>query len=204
MSVLVHNGAMRAWTVIPAACLCAAALAACAPKTVRLDPQGPALDAPIPPAHVVVPAEEPPAAPASSPAAAGVKPVPRTNRTPQRTPPAKTDKPAKAADKTDKPDPAPPAPAKPAEDTTQPAAATLQTTANVDEEERKIRAVLSRATTDLGQVDPRTLTADRKSQYDTAKRFAEQAEDALKDKNVVFARQLADKAATLAALLVKR
>jgi len=41
-------------------------------------------------------------------------------------------------------------------------------------------------------------------QYDTAKRFIQQAEDALKAKNFVFAEQLADKAATLAAALAQK
>jgi hypothetical protein len=193
---------VRARILAPLVCLLAAVAMACAPARVRTEPQGPALDAPVPPAHVVVPAEDPPATPASP--ASGAKPAPRVTRTPLRTPPAKTDKTAKP-DNTQKPDPGAPAPVKPAaEEAPQTASTTLQTTANVDEEERKIRALLARAASDLGQVDVRTLTADRKSQYDTAKRFAEQAEEALKSKNVVFAKQLADKAATLAALLVKR
>ena len=194
--------AVRAWISAPLVGLLAAACVACTPPRVKTEPQGPALDAPVPPVHVVVPAEDPPAAPTSP--APGAKPAPRVTRTPLRTPPAKTDKTAKP-DKTEKPDASVPVPAKPAAEEPAPAASpTLQTTANVDEEERKIRALLARAASDLGQVDTRTITADRKSQYDTAKRFAQQAEDALKEKNVVFARQLADKAATLAALLVKR
>ena len=60
------------------------------------------------------------------------------------------------------------------------------------------------ATRDLGQIDYRALGADARAQYDTAKRFIGQAERALKDRNVAFAEQLADKAATLAALLQKK
>ena len=70
--------------------------------------------------------------------------------------------------------------------------------------ERKVRALLANAARDLSRVDYRSLSVDAKAQYDIAKRFSEQAEEALKVKNVVFAGQLADKAATLAALLIRR
>ena len=60
--------------------------------------------------------------------------------------------------------------------------------------ERAIRTVLARATTDLNRVDYRALNADARTQYDTAKRFIQQAEDALTRRNLVFARSLADKA----------
>jgi hypothetical protein len=48
------------------------------------------------------------------------------------------------------------------------------------------------------------LDADAKIQYDTAKRFVRQAEDAVKSKNLVFAKNLADKAATIADQLAGR
>ena len=48
------------------------------------------------------------------------------------------------------------------------------------------------------------LNADAQTQYDTAKRFIRQAEDALRAKNLVFAKNLADKAAALAAQLAGR
>jgi len=122
-----------------------------------------------------------------------VKRVPRT--TPAR--PATTRK-------TDPPEKTEPQPV------TTPAAAvgapapSLQTTANVGELEQKIRALLTRAARDLEKIDVRTLGTAARAQYDDAKRFAEQAEAALKVKNLAFAEQLADKAATLAGLLAKR
>ncbi len=194
---------MRQWIKAPAVCLLAAALFACAPRQVRTEPLGPTLEAPVPPSHVVAPLEAPPTAELAAPATGDANPNPGVTRTPSRSQPPRTDKPASTA-KPEKPDPAPATPPKPSEEAAASPAVTLQTTANVDEEERKIRAVLAKAAADLGQVDPKTLTSDRKSQYDTARRFAEQAEGALKEKNVVFAKQLADKAATLAGLLVKR
>ena len=59
----------------------------------------------------------------------------------------------------------------------------------------------TRATADLNRVDYRALNADARTQYDTAKRFIRQAEDAVRAKNLVFAKNLADKAAALAAQL---
>jgi hypothetical protein len=70
--------------------------------------------------------------------------------------------------------------------------------------ERQIREQLSQAAKDLGRVNYGGLNADGKSQYDTAKRFIEQADQALKDKNLVFAKNLAEKAAGLAGVLLGR
>ena len=67
--------------------------------------------------------------------------------------------------------------------------------------ERGIRESLSRATSALNRIDYRVLNADAKTQYDTAKRWIRQADDALRTKNLVFAKNLADKAAALAAQL---
>jgi hypothetical protein len=67
-----------------------------------------------------------------------------------------------------------------------------------------VRDVLVRATRDLGRVDYGKLSADGRAQYDQSKRFSQQAEQALKERNLVFATTLADKAATLAAQLLGR
>jgi hypothetical protein len=53
----------------------------------------------------------------------------------------------------------------------------------------------------LSRVDYRKLTAEGRAQYDQSKRFSEQAESALRDRNLPFAATLADKAATLATQL---
>jgi hypothetical protein len=93
---------------------------------------------------------------------------------------------------------------KPPEEASRPPVApptTLQTTppAAQGEVERAIRQTMTRATTDLGRVDYRALDADGRTQYDTAKRFIQQAEDAIRGKNLVLAKNLADKAAVIAA-----
>ncbi|HVQ41848.1 MAG TPA: hypothetical protein VMS54_06570 [Vicinamibacterales bacterium] len=47
------------------------------------------------------------------------------------------------------------------------------------------------------------MSVDAREQYDSAKRFVRMAEDKLREKNFVYAEYCADKAATLASLLVK-
>jgi hypothetical protein len=72
--------------------------------------------------------------------------------------------------------------------------------------ERTIRGSLLRAAADLGRVDYRSLSRDGRTQYDTAKRFIEQAEEAMepRTRNLLFARSLADKAQALAQQLAGR
>jgi hypothetical protein len=83
---------------------------------------------------------------------------------------------------------------------------TLQTTppAAEGEVERTIRVTLARAASDLNRVDYRVLNADARAQYDTAKRFIQQAEESSRSRNLLFARNLAEKAAGLAAQLAAR
>jgi hypothetical protein len=80
----------------------------------------------------------------------------------------------------------------------------LQTTSSAEqgEAEKAIRTTMVRASGDLNKVDYRALNAGARNQYDTAKRFIEQAEDAIRLKNLLFAKNLADKAAVLAAELL--
>jgi hypothetical protein len=96
--------------------------------------------------------------------------------------------------------------AKPAEDASKPPATTLQTTpAQRDGEfERRIRTLLVQAAGGLGRINYQALNTDGRTQYETAKRFINQAEEAVRAKNLVFAYNLADKAATLAGQLSVR
>ena len=71
-------------------------------------------------------------------------------------------------------------------------------------EERPIRERLTVAQSNLSRVDYSKLSTDGRSQYEQSKRFIQQAEQALKDQNFIFAQTLADKAATLAAELLGR
>jgi hypothetical protein len=69
--------------------------------------------------------------------------------------------------------------------------------------EASIRALIGRASRDLQRVNYAALDADGRTQFDTARRFMQQAEDALKAESLAFAGKLADKAATMAAVLVR-
>jgi hypothetical protein len=174
--------------------LVALALAAtgCVTAQAKGEPGGPALAPPAPPPHTVIPVEivEAPPAPAVPPS-----PTPVILRPSSRPPAAKPDKLVeKPAEK----------PADAAPQPVAPPAPPLQTTTNVIGAEANIRKRMKQASGDLERIDPRALNTERRTQFDAARRFLEQAEDALKVKNLVFAEQLADKAATLAAALVQK
>jgi hypothetical protein len=175
--------------------------AGCVRTAAKTTPDAPPLDMPAPPPREVEPNE--PEVPQPVPLIiepARTAPPPRTRpaTTPQTAPkpvePPKPAEPPKIEPPVELPMPAEEPPKPPS---------TLQTTpANAEGEvERGIRATLSRANTDLSRIDYRLLNADAKTQYDTAKRFIRQADDAMRAKNLVFARSLADKAAALAAQL---
>jgi hypothetical protein len=82
----------------------------------------------------------------------------------------------------------------------------LQTTPAVRQAQvmRTIQDTLTRASSNLNTVDYRALNNDAKTQYDQAKRFISQAQDALRERNLVFAANLAEKANTLASQLSGR
>ena len=174
-----------------ALCSCALSVNACA--KVHAKGIGPALETPAAPPRVVPEAVQPIASqPIVAPPVGEVQTTPPPERIPtvtSRTPDAPPPAPAVVA-----PPPAA-APATPAP------APTLQTTANPAAGEQRTRAALANATRDLGRIDVRMLSVDARAQYDIARRFIAQATDALNAKNYEFAQQLADKAATLAALL---
>ncbi len=189
----------RPWTVsalILIVLMAGGFASACAHAHANAPSDTPPLMVPAPPPHQVEPVEATPP-----------PDIPLPQEPPRRTPARPAPTPARP--ETPKPEPraeAPksePEPAKPAEEPAKPPATTLQTTpaGTEGEVERDIRAMLGRASDNLNHIDYRALNADARMQYDTAKRFIRQAEDALRAKNLVFARNLADKAAALAAQL---
>jgi len=171
--------------------LCIAALlgAGCFRAQARTIPDTPPLDVPLPPPRLVEATETQPPEPVTLPAdpVRNLPPRPR---------------PAPAPARQQQGDPSKPEPSKPAEEPRAPAT-TLRTTPTEQEAEaeRRIRGLLLEATVNLNRIDYGRLSADAKGQYDSAKGFVRQAEDALGSKNLVFASYLADKAATLAARL---
>jgi hypothetical protein len=96
-----------------------------------------------------------------------------------------------------------PVPVPAAPETAEPIAAppVLQTATDPVAVEQRARALIASAERDLGQIDPTRLSANARAQYDTARAFVRQANSALQVKNVTLARELADKAASLATQL---
>lgn len=181
--------AMRASSLVPIVLL-TASLTACAAKAqVRTEPEVPPLASPPPPPRVVaVYAPEPEPTPVAPPVEpAPVRPPARPARPEQKPEPVvTTPEPVEAAR------PSPP----PALTLTPSPGSESQTLA-------AIRELLGRASRDLSRVNAASLNSDGKAQYDQARGFIQQAEEALKTRNIVFAGKLADKAATMAAVLVR-
>ena len=167
-------------------------ISACAAKAqVRAEAEMPLLDPPPPPPRVVavyVPEPEPlPITPAVEPA------------TPVRPP-------ARAARPEQKPEAITPSP-EPVESAVRPPSGpSLTMTPSPGSEAQTVSAIrdlLGRAARDLSRVSAASLNGDGRAQYDQASRFIQQSEDALKSRNIVFAGKLADKAAAMAAVLVR-
>ena len=179
---------MRALYVV----LLTAFLGACAVKAqVRSEVEVPLLDPPPPPPRVVVAYAEPeplPIAPPAEPVTPS-RPAPRPSRPEQRPEPAATT-PEIIVESL-------PRPAPPPSLTLTPSPGTEAQTVTA------IRDLMNKAARDLSRVNAGSLNNDGRSQYQTARRFLQQAEDALNARNIVFAGRLADKAATMAAILVR-
>jgi hypothetical protein len=172
----------------------AASAAGCAKARAATVPDGPPLAMPVPPPRVFAPVEE------EEPLAA----APAVPETPTAEAPLVTTKPARrpiAPPEREKPEPAP-QPAQPApEPQRELRAASTPADAEAD---RKIRALLTTASRNLGNVDYQKLSVAGREQYEQAKSFGEQAGEALTQRNYVFAETLADKAAKLATELLGR
>jgi hypothetical protein len=168
--------------------LCTAALPACSKARAQTPVPPPALNVPDAPARMNIPVNPDPVPPPEPPPAA-------TADKPVAGPPAST---------TTKPRPTPTPTPPPAVQTpvieTQPSPVRL---AQSNSEERA-RTRLAEAVRDIGKVKKDTLPRAAQEQYDSAERFIRAAKSALSVKNFVYAFYCADKAATLAELLVKR
>jgi hypothetical protein len=176
--------------------LSTAGAAGCLTGRAQTEAERPALDVPAPPDRVVphVPPPEPPL-PAIEPVedlSSGTKPAPPTRNKPLASKPAAQD-PPKPESKPDPPVTETPPPATP------PPAPQLKLPENADAQSRTIRDTVERTRRMLGQTDRTKLSSrDRQKAFDDAQLFMKQAEDALNAKNLVFAKELADKAERLA------
>jgi hypothetical protein len=163
-------------------------LSACAVKAqARTEVELPALDPPPPPPRVIA-VYPPEVKPEPAPPVAETPSTPRPVERPARPETAKPEPP--------KPEiPGPPAP--------RPSLTITPTPGTEAQTEAAIRTLLAKASRDLSRVNPASLGTDGRAQFDTAKRFLQQAEEALKNKNLVYAGTLADKASTLAAVFAR-
>jgi hypothetical protein len=171
-------------------------LAACAKARAETVPDGPPLAMTAPPPRVLAPVEEPLVA---APAVAEVPAAPAP-RTPAPPPPRRTATSPAPAEPEARPEPEPAPVSQPPQLDPGRELRAAPSTADAAAE-RQVRDLLVRAARSLGRVDYRRLSSEGRSQYEQSKRFSDQAEDALRDRNFPFAATLADKAFTLAAQL---
>jgi hypothetical protein len=190
----------RAWIVM--LCVVQAALfaGACAKARAATAPDGPPLAMPDAPPRVLAPVDPPP------PVATIVPETPPVvEQRPAARPPVRRSN-GSPAEPEARPEPPPPAPVAvqppPEPVPTETRELRAAPASNAVDAERGVRELLTRAARDLNRVDYGKLSADGRSQYEQSKRFSLQAEQALKDRNFVFASTLADKAATLATELL--
>jgi hypothetical protein len=180
---------MRQWLL--AAAIGALAGAGCAHAQAQTPVQVPSLAVPEPPDRLIVPVVL-----ADAPEPVPVTPPPPSAAPRPRDAPAR---PAQPPERT--PATAPPAAAEPV--APNPAPQLLQTAANPVEVERQVRAQLAAAQRDLDRVTSKPLSPSGRVQVDTARGFIRQADEALKLRNIMLARDLADKAASLASQLAR-
>jgi len=182
---------MRQVRLLPLVLL-TATLTACAAKAqVRTEAEVPLLDPPPPPPRVVAAYELEP------------EPLPITPAVEPATPVRPPARPARAEQKPEAAVAPPEAAEAVARPQSGPSLTMTPTPGSESHTVAAIRNLLGRAARDLSRVNAASLNGDGRAQYDQARRFIEQAEDALKSRNIVFAGKLADKAVTMAAVLVR-
>lgn len=162
----------------------------------KADPP-PALAVPVPPPRIILPPDPTPSPVAEAPAPPTEPAEPRpTRRPPPRVDPARSANAGKAAEVAETPRPPNGSDGAPAPTEETPPADSAHDVA--------LRQQLDRASQDLQNVDYALLSNDLKAQYDTARRFITLGEQALKERNRIFAATLADKAGAIAASLLRR
>ena len=184
-------------------CLVALSLtsAACHRAHAKTLPESPPLEVPAVPPREVEPIEVETPQPVPLPEEPARTPPPRL-RPPAREQTPRAEPPRTEPPKTEQP---PVETTKPEEEPAKPPALLQTTPPNTEGDlERAIRATLTRAHTDLNRIDAARLNADARVQYETAKSFIRQAEQAVRAKNLLFAKSVADKAAVLAAQLAPK
>jgi len=172
--------------------------AACATTRAEAPVERPALDVPMPPPRVIVPLPQPRAQqqlpmldPVQDIQTSGA-PAPARPRPPQKEAPKVEPKPdeTKPTDPADAPAPVP--------------QLRIPEKGDPGAQAEQIRAMISRALATLSGIDYQKLQPPRQKAYDDAKLFAEQADEALTGKNLVLAKEYAEKAERLTKELTGR
>jgi hypothetical protein len=185
---------------VAAVLVCSLTAGGCHRLSARSAPEPPPpLDVPAPPPRVVE------AIGTDSPAPGTLVDAPTSGAPSSRRPPPRVEAP-KPEPKPVEPPPTPvtevPPPVEPAKPVT-----TLQTTPPEREAalEQEIRTKIDTAAKTLGGIDyKKKLSSGEKQQYDQVKSFIARAEEAIRAKNLVFARQLAENAEKMADQLAGR
>jgi outer membrane biosynthesis protein TonB len=164
-------------------------IAGCATTQAKAPVERPALEVPPVPTRVIEPPPPPQITPEPVPELPPVAPNPRPR--PQQRDTTKPD--PKPETPLVEPPPTAPPPA-------QPTVPPLRTASSPDTAEaaRQISDIRNRAQKLLDDTDYRKLTRQQQAQYDDAKRFIGETDEALKDKNFEFAKGVAEKAERLA------
>ncbi|HKH72704.1 MAG TPA: hypothetical protein VKA59_15195 [Vicinamibacterales bacterium] len=169
---------------------------ACATAKAATPVERPALIVPPPPPRVITPAPLPEVQPAPEPLE-----LPANTSKPPARPPRQQTQAAKDAAKGDaKVDPLPDAPATPVATPPPVPPPQLRMSEGTDTAAtaRQARDTIERTRRALNAIDPARLSADNQKVLSNAKAFTTQAEEALNAGNVVFAKELAEKAERLA------
>jgi hypothetical protein len=189
MSTVLRSGALIVLTAFGGA--------ACTTTRAEVALERPALDVPPPPPRTIVPLPPPPQSPRPEPVpdlgepgtSTVAKPRPPREKEATKTEPKPEEKPAEA------PPPANPSPVPPLR---------IPAGGDPNEQAAQIRGSIDRTLGMLNGIDYGKLADTRKKQYDEAKLFATQADQALKDTNLVVAKEFADKAERLTKELTSR
>lgn len=173
---------------------------ACVTTTGETAIERPALEVPPPPPRVITPLPVPETPPAEPPVEDPAEAKPATPAKPKPQPAAPNTGKPEAKPETLPTEPAPPVapPAVPPLPTVPQPTLSTSPAGDANAISRQIRDSIERTRRALETIDYRPLSNARKKAYDDAKLFATQAEDALKASNLVFAKELADKAERLA------
>jgi len=168
---------------------------ACATTKAAMPVERPALTVPPPPPRVITPMPLPEVQPAPEPAES-----PAATSKPASRPPRQQSQAAKDAAKTDpKPEPVPEVPVNPPVATPPPTPQLRMPEGNdAAATARQARDTIERTRRVLNGIDPARLSSVLQKALTDAKAFTTQAEEALNAGNVVFAKELAEKAERLA------